>query len=97
MKSMLRRLRSAAAASLVTEDRRVGVWRPFGDRHAVRPRDRLADREPVDRRALRAQLLGLVVVDGQGQRHLARRHQLRQQRVPFARGDAIARDDLAEE
>src|SRR6476660_6018711 len=73
-----------AELELVPEQRRVRVRRARGDTDAVGTCDRRRDHVPVDRRSLVLQLLGLVVVYGQRDRHLARRDELRQQRVPLA-------------
>ncbi len=67
------------------------------DTDAVGARDGVADGEPVDWRALPFQLLRLVVVDRQRQRHLARHDKLRQQRVALPRRDAVGRDDVLED
>src|SRR5947208_16641020 len=66
------------------------------DADSVRPRDRRADREPVDRRALALELFGLVIVYGQRERHLARHDELREQGVPLAHRHAVFCDDLLE-
>src|SRR5437588_324557 len=75
----------------------VRMRRPPHDGDAVGSRHRRTDREPLDRRALPLELLRLVVVDRQRERHLARDHELRQQGMPPADGDAVRRDDFPED
>ena len=53
--------------------------------------------EPVDRRAVVLELLGLVIVDGQRERHFARHHQIDEQGVALAHRHAVGRDDVAEQ
>src|SRR6266849_4758504 len=53
-----------ADLEVIKEHRRVRVRSAARNPHSVRPRDRGADREPVDRRALALELLGLVIVYG---------------------------------
>ena len=89
-----------ADLELVQEHRRVRVRRARGDADAVGARDRRRDHEPVDRRALVLQLLGLVVVDGERERHLARGDELgraacgpcapRRRSSPRCRGRAVS-------
>src|SRR5204863_9218810 len=86
-------------ADLEVEPERGGVRmrRALGGRNAVWPRDRFADGKPLDRRALLLELLGLVVVDGQRERHLAGHHELRKQRMALAHRNAVLLHDIAKE
>src|SRR5213594_3694485 len=85
-----------AEHEIVEQHRRMRVRRLPGERDAVDPRDRGLDRIPVDRGASLLQLLGVVVVDGERERHLARGDQAGEQRVPPAHRQPVPRDDLAE-
>src|SRR5205823_2929628 len=86
-----------ADLEVVEEHRGVRMRGAARDADSVRPRDRRADREPVDRRALALELFGLVIVYGQRERHLTRHDQLREQRMPLAHRHAVFCDDLLEE
>src|SRR5712664_3515332 len=69
----------AFLADLEVVEQHRGVRVRGAARHpdSVRPRDRRADGEPVDRRALALELFGLVIVYGQRERHLTRHDALR--------------------
>src|SRR5437879_2486288 len=86
-----------ADLEIIEQHCRVRMRRPPHDGDAVGSRHRRTDREPLDRRALGFELLGLVVVDRQRERHLAGDHELRQQGVPPAHRDAGGRDDFPED
>src|SRR5204863_21898 len=86
-----------ADLEVVEEHRGVRMRGAARDADSVRPRDRRADREPVDRRALALELFGLVIVYGQRERHLTRHDELREQRMPLAHRHAVFCDDLLEE
>src|SRR6266508_3758410 len=86
-----------ADLEVVEQHRGVRMRGAARDADPVRPRDRRADREPVDRRALALELFGLVIVYGQRERHLARHDELREQRVALAHRHAVSCDDLLEE
>src|SRR6266700_1618079 len=72
-----------ADLEVVEEHRGVRMRGAARDADSVRPRDRRADREPVDRRALALELFGFVIVYGQSERHLARHDELSEQRMPL--------------
>src|SRR6266705_4262077 len=86
-----------ADLEVVEEHRGVRMRGAARDADSVRPRDRRSDREPVDRRSLTLELLGLVIVYGQRERHLARHDELRKKRMPLADRYAVLLDDLLEE
>src|SRR3981189_3816969 len=58
-----------ADLEVVEEHRGVRMRGAARDADSVRPRDRRADRDPLDRRALALELFCLVIVYGQRERH----------------------------
>ncbi len=59
--------------------------------------DRRSQREPVDRRAAAPRLLRQIAVEGKSKRDFARDDQVVEQRVSVAHGQAVLRNQIAEE
>src|SRR5207248_3611944 len=81
------RLRIAQAV-LVEELRRLRMRRAARDADTVRARDRRREREPVDRRAALARGVDQVAVDGERERHLARYHEVGEDRISLTHREA---------
>src|SRR5262245_12315275 len=82
---------------IVEQHRGVRMRRIARDAGRRRPRDQGRDDEPVEWRALLLDLLGREAIDSERERNLTGRHEVSEERVPFAYRKPVAGHEIAEQ